>query len=70
MYVQHKCQSNQSFIHRSIGSETFPELEFLSGPVCDCSMGGWEYEWCILSRLAQWMKIFINGDKRAGFTQN
>ena len=31
-----KCQSNQSFIQRSIRSETFPECDFLSGPVCDC----------------------------------
>ena len=30
-----KCQSNQSFIHRSIRSETFQECDFLSGPVCD-----------------------------------
>ena len=47
-----------------------PEFDFLSCPVCDCSLGAWEYEWCILSRLAQWLKIFINGDKRVGFTQN
>ena len=69
-YVRHKCQSNQSFIHRSIRSETFPEFDFLSGPVFDCSLAAWECEWCILSRLAQWLEIFINGDKRAGFNQN
>ena len=34
------------------------------------SLATWQYEWCILSQLAQWLKIFINGDKRAGFNQN
>ena len=45
------------------------ECDFLSGPVCDCSLAVWQHEWCILSQLAQWRKIFINGDKLAGFNQ-
>ena len=46
---------------RLFQSVTFYQVRFV--------IAAWQYEWCILSQLAQWRKIFINGDKLAGFNQ-